>query len=296
MSVSSEKVNMFTVAGRGTEALAPIGSLLIDSGRLTREEVERVLKLQHERGMRFGDAAVKLGLVSTADVEQILSRQFDFPYVIPGQSRLSGELVAAYAPFDPRVETFRALRSHLMQKWFRLDLRLKHLAIVSPYRGEGRSYLAANLAVVFSQLGERTLLVDADLRHPRQHELFSLANRSGLSTLLAGRAGEDAIVPVAQLPGLSVLPAGPLPPNPQELLGRTAFARFLIELEKQFDVVIVDTSPNETSADVQSVVTRGCGSLMVVRRNHTPVRATKVLADTLLGMGALLMGAVVNTA
>jgi receptor protein-tyrosine kinase len=296
MSVSSEKVNVFTVSGRTPAVPAQIGSLLVESGRLTREEAERVVKLQLERGLRFGDAAVKLGLVTHSDIEQVLARQFDFPYLIPGQSRLSGELVAAYAPFDPRVETFRALRSHLMQKWFRLDHRLKHLAIVSPYREEGRSYLAANLAVVFSQLGERTLLVDADLRHPRQHMLFSLANKTGLSMLLAGRVGTEAIVPITQLPGLCVLPAGPLPPNPQELLGRAAFAEFLGEAEKQFDVVILDTSPSESSADAQAVVTQGCGALAVVRKDRTPVRAVKALADTLLGMGAPLMGAVVNTA
>jgi Mrp family chromosome partitioning ATPase len=128
-----------------------------------------------------------------------------------------------------------------MLRWFKLDLRLKHLAIVSPGREEGRTYLAANLAVVFSQLGERTLLIDADMRHPRQHVLFGLPNRGGLSSLLAGRAGADVIELVAPLTNLSVLPAGPQPPNPQELLGRPVFQNFLAELDKEFDVVIIDT-------------------------------------------------------
>lgn len=296
MSTSSEKVNIFTVPGRTARATAHIGSLLIESGRITQEDAERVMRLQRDRGLRFGDAAVKLGLIAQADIEQVLARQFEFPYLIPGQSRLKGELVAAYAPFDPRVEAFRALRSHLMLRWFKLDLRLKHLAIVSPSRDEGRSYLAANLAVVFSQLGERTLLIDADMRNPRQHALFNLANRSGLSTLLAGRAGPEVIESIIPLPGLSVLPAGPIPPNPQELLGRPAFQNFLAELDKAFDVVILDTPASESSADAQAIVTRACGALMVVRRHQTPVRAVKALSNSLVGMGATLMGAVINTA
>jgi len=296
MSTPSERLNVFTVPGRAPRPSSSIGALLVESGRLTAEEADRVMRLQKERGMRFGDAALKLGLITPADVEHALSRQFEFPYLVPGQSRLSGELVAGYAPFDPRVEVFRMLRSQLMLKWFKLDLRLKHLAVVSPCRDEGRSYLAANLAVVFSQLGERTLLIDADMRNPRQHALFHLENRTGLSTLLSGRAGTEVIERIAPLLDLSVLPAGPVPPNPQELLGRPAFQKFLAELDREFDVVILDTPPGETSADAQTIVTRACGALMVVRRNHTPLRAVKSLFNTLTGAGATLMGTVINTA
>jgi len=298
MSAPVEKVNIFTVPGRPARSMATaqIGALLIESGHITPQDAERISQLQRDRKLRFGDAAIKLGLVSHADIEQILSRQFGFPYLIPGQSRLSGELVSAYAPFDSRIETFRALRSHLMHKWFKLDLRLKHLAVVSPYRDEGRSYLAANLAVVFSQLGERTLLIDADMRHPRQHTVFSLENRTGLSTLLAERTGIEVIERITPLVDLSVLPAGPIPPNPQELLSRPSFQAFLTQLESEFDVVIIDTPSSENSADAQAIVTRASGVLMVARRNHTPVRAVKALSNSLTGMGATVMGAVINTA
>jgi len=295
MNATTEKV--FTVPpGRVSMPATHIGALLVETGRITPDEVERIMRLQRERGMRFGDAAIKLGLITPADIEQALARQFEFPYLIPGQSRLGGELVAAYAPFGPQAEVFRALRSHLMLKWFQLDLRLKHLAIVSPHRDEGRSYLAANLAVVFSQLGERTILIDADMRNPRQHALFGLDNRAGLSTFLAGRAGTDVIAPIAQLNGLCVLPAGPVPPNPQELLGRPIFHKFLTELDKQFDVVILDTPAGKNSADAQTIASRACGALMVVRKDRTPIRAARALADYLVGSGAALMGAVLNTA
>lgn len=296
MSIVNEKLDLYSLPGRTPRTPANIGGLLIESGRLTAQEVERVMRLQQERGLRFGDAAIKLGLVTKFDVEQALSKQFEFPYLIPGQTRLSGELVAAYAPLDPRIEVFRDLRSDLMLRWFKLDLRLRHLAIVSPGRNEGRSYLAANLAVVFSQLGERTLLIDADMRHPRQHALFSLDNRTGLSTLLSGRAGPEVIERIAPLQNLSVLTAGPVPPNPQELLARPAFHRFLEELDRQFDVVILDSPAGQESADAQTIASRGCGALLLARRNQTSARAMRSLSAHLAAIGATLMGAVINTA
>ena len=91
---------------------------------------------------------------------------------------------------------------------------------MSPGSGEGRSYITANLAVLFSQMGKRTLVIDADLRKPRQHRIFGLPGKIGLSALLAGRAGAEVMCDIPQLPGLTVLPAGVLPPNPQELLSR----------------------------------------------------------------------------
>ena len=167
-----------------------LGGILIDSGLLKPEDAERVLLLQKEQNMRFGDAAVRLGLLTEADVQYALSRQFAYAYLrkTPGNKKpVSDELVAAYEPFSPRVEQLRAIRSQLMLRWFDKADQRQALTIVGAERGEGRSHLAANLAVVFSQLGERTLLIDADMRHPRQHELFYLENKIGFSTVLSGR-------------------------------------------------------------------------------------------------------------
>jgi len=109
------------------------------------------------------------------------------------------------------------LRSQISLRWTHPKER-KSLVIASAGRGEGRSWLAANLATVFAQMGERVLLIDADLRHPRQHELFNLNNSVGLSALLTGRAGREIVVRIHPKLRLFVLPAGLLPPNPQELL------------------------------------------------------------------------------
>ena len=193
--------------------------------RSRSQDVERILEQQREKGGRFGDAGRALGLLEQRDIDFALSRQFDYPYLRRGESRVSEAVVAAYEPASPQVEALRALRSELMLHWFSDDAAHKSLAVVSEARGDGRSYIAANLAVVLSQLGGRTLLIDADLRNPSQHALFGLENRIGLSAVLAGRAGAEAVQRVAELGSLSVLPAGVAPPNPQELLARADVRR-----------------------------------------------------------------------
>ena len=271
-----------------------IGVILIDSGRLSADNAERILRLQKEKGKRFGDAAIELGLLTEDDIRFALSSQFDYPYLPIGDNSLSHELVAAYKPFSPVVEQLRALRSQLMLRWFDAAAQRKALAIVSPGAGEGRSFIAANLAIVFSQLGERTLLIDADLRTPRQHELFKLGNNAGLSGLLAGRANAEAVVRVPSLLGLSVLPAGAIPPNPQELLGRPAFIETLLMVSRDFDVVIIDTPAASEYADAQTIAVRAGAALMLARKNRSSLPDMAQLTGSLQQSGATLVGSVLN--
>lgn len=271
-----------------------IGAILIDAGRLSVEDAERVLRHQKEHGIRFGEAALKLRLIEEADLQFALSRQFEYPCLLSDEKDVSEELIAAFKPFSPQVESLRALRSQLMLRWFASDSEHKTLSIVSPGRGEGRSYLAANLAVVFSQLGEHTLLIDADLRHSRQHELFKLDNREGLSSILAGRAQVDAIRRVNVLMDLSVLTAGPTPPNPQELLSKPMFSRLLEHCASEFDVIIIDTPAGADFAEAQSISVRSGAALMVARRNSTRLSHVQALSKKLEETGVKLVGSILN--
>ena len=272
-----------------------IGALLVDAGKLKLEHAERIIRAQREHHLRFGEAAVKLGLVSPADIETALSRQFEYPYLRQTDPSLTPELVAAFQPFSPQVETLRGLRSQLMLRWFDGPSKRQALAVVSPERGEGRSLIAANLAVVFSQLGERTLLIDADLRNPRQHFLFKLDNSAGLSTVLSGRGGAEMVRRIPSLLDLSVLPTGSLPPNPQELLSRPAFTQMLSEFYSEFDIVLIDTPAGMNFADAQTVAARAGGALMVMHRNFTRVRHARDLAQNLSETGATVVGTVINS-
>jgi len=271
-----------------------IGAILIDEGKLRIQDAERILRAQKEHAMRFGEAAVFLGLVSESDIQRALSLQHDYPYLLPNESRVSRKLEAAYQPFGKQGEALRALRSQLLLRWFSGEPERRTLAIVSPDRGDGKSVLCANLAVVFSQLGERTLLIDADLRHPTQHQLFSLGNGSGLSTILSRRAEIDAIEPIPAFENLFVLPAGAVPPNPQELLSRSQFALLLETAAARFDVILIDTPAANAYADAQTIAVRSSGALLVTRKHRTRLRDADQLAQTLTRLSAHMVGAVIN--
>lgn len=271
-----------------------MGMILVDSGRISPLDAERILQFQGERDMTFGEAGTVLGLLTDDDVRFALAAQFNYPY-LSRDSTLSRELVAAYQPDSMAVEQLRLLRSQLMLRWFDTAVERKAMAVVSAGPKEGRSYIAANLAIAFSQLGERTLLIDADMRAPRQHQLFSLGKHSaGLSEMLADRAGLEAIVGIAALRDLSVLPAGTIPPNPQELLGRQDFAKLLQSLGEDFDVIIIDTPPASECADAHTVAVRAGSALMVARQGRSSVPKLAQFTNSLREFGVAVVGSVLN--
>ena len=277
------------------EATLPIGALLVEAGRLTRDEAERIHDYQKKVGLPFGEAGISMGLLSDDDVRRALAVQFGHAALLP-DSGFGKDLIAAYEPDSPAVEHLRSLRSQLLLRWFEAGPDNAALAVVSPGQGEGRSYIAANLAVLFSQMGKRTLLIDADLRRPRQHQIFGLPERSGLSSLLAGRAGPEVMVDVPQLPGLTVLPAGVLPPNPQELLSRPQFQRLMTSLRGSYEVILVDTPAGANWADAATVAARAGAALMVTCRDRSSMPRVMKLSDDLREYGVSVVGAVLNGA
>lgn len=272
-----------------------IGSILARAGKLDRAGIEQVVKLQQVRGVRFGEAALRLNLITTDDLRLALARQYDYPYLPLSGDDFSSDLSLSRDPHHPQAEQLRTLRTQLLLRWSKLERKPRALAIVSPGPFEGRSYLSANLAVLFAQLGLRALLIDADLRAPRQHEIFNVSDRFGLSAVLSGRAGRDAALPVPAFGPLSVLPAGARPPNPQELLWRPALAMFLEGAEVEHDVILIDTPPARENADAQGVAFCAQGVLVLARANHTRVDETAGLVRTLQDAGALVIGTVLNT-
>lgn len=268
-----------------------MGKVLLDMGKITPEQAERVLRLQKDEGMRFGEAARSLGFVSDADIEQVLARQFDYPYLQPGQGKFPAELVAAYQPFSKQVEVLRNIRSQLMLRWFANGRKTLAIASVNP--NEGASLFTANLAVVFSQLGEHTLLVDANLRKPRQHEIFGLAGRQGLSDVLAGRADLAAtIAKVESFVDLSVLQAGTLAPNPQELVSRSSFDDLVAGVASPYDVVLFDTPAFSAGADALAIAARAGSVLLVARKNVTRLADLTAAVEKIGRSGTEVVGSV----
>lgn len=271
-----------------------IGSILAAEGKLDSTRIGQVLRLQQmRRGLRFGEAAVTLGLITREDLQKALARQYDVPAQRSNGATVSSDLIVLRDAQHPRVERLRALRTQLLIRWSNLATKPRGLAIVSPGSGEGRSHIAANLAVLFAQLSLRTLLIDADLRAPRQNRIFAIPDRGGLSSVLSGRAAGE--VPLPAYGTLSVLPAGAPPPNPQELLLRPALASYLELASAQYDVVLVDTPPARACADAHGVAFCAGSALVLARKNHTRLNEAAALARGLAGAGTLVLGAVLTT-
>jgi chain length determinant protein tyrosine kinase EpsG len=271
-----------------------IGSILVEQGRLNAQDVEDIQKFANTHGVRFGEAAVQLKRITEHDIESAIAQQFNYPVLARGgEGGVADDVIAAYMPQSEAVEPLRALRSQLILRWFNTANR-RVLAITSAERGEGRSWLAANLATMFAQLGERTLLIDADMRHPRQHRIFNIDNSVGLSALLTGRAGREIARRIHPQLRLFVLPAGIIPPNPQELLARPVFDVILDHFASQFSLVILDTPATWETADAQILAANAGNALMVARRNQT--RQSKLLAamEMLTDTGVNVIGSVIN--
>ena len=293
MNLAVHREEEFSLAN--IEPARPIGAMLVEWGRLAEDDVKLILDYQLRAGLPFGEAGMALGLLDVDDVQQALAAQFGQP-PLAAESPLAPELVAATAPHSDPVEHLRALRSQLMLRWFENDQRHAALAVVSPGAGEGRSWIAANLAVLFSQLGKRTLLIDADLRQPRQHRIFGMPGRVGLSAMLAGRAGWEAVSEVHDVPGLSLLPAGAVPPNPQELLARPQFAKLVAALRSRYEVILIDTPASESCADAATIASRAGAALLVACRDRSSVPRLNALATDLRQFGITVVGAVLNGA
>lgn len=268
-----------------------IGKLLQDAGKLKPLDMERVFKLQQEQGLRFGEAAQKLGLVTEDDIQQALSTQFEYPYIPAAEARLSPELTAATAPYSKETESLRTVRSELLLRWF--NEGRKTLAIGSARDDEGSSYLAANLAVLFAQMGRKVLLIDANMRLPRQQAIFNLGNGMGLSDILAERVPSVQVRTVKSFQTLTVLPAGSPPPNPAELLARPSFGALLAGLETSYDIILIDTAPTQLSSDFQLVAARAGGMLIAARRNVSRLAVLAELKEKITFSGAQVVGAVV---
>jgi protein-tyrosine kinase len=270
-----------------------IGEILVSSGVLKESDVEKILAVQRKRGLHFGEAAVALRILSERDLRRALAAQFDYPFVAPGESALAPALVAAYEPFSQYTEQLRTLRSQLLMKWF--GSHGTALAVTAPRSGDGCSTLAANLAIVFAQLGERTLLIDTNMRNPVQYELFGLEANDGLAEVLNGRISVDeSLHRIAHFENLYVLPAGAPPPNPQELLSRLSFTELLEELSARFDVMLLDTPPLLNYADAQIVSAR-TGACLLGTRRHSTTFADVERAKTQLSPNiTTILGAVIS--
>jgi receptor protein-tyrosine kinase len=303
--------NKLSHAGHNERALA---ETLVEQCNLSTQAQQDIFATMQNEGLGFAEAAQWLGLVNADQVEDALVRiakraDKEAPSLVEtALNKLSRhrtaaitegiqlspgkELLLAHDSDHPRSEQLRALRTELLLL-DGADGRSKTFATISPGSGEGRSQLAAELAIAFSQLGRRTLLIDADLRKPRQHQLFNSENQYGLSQALLSL---DSIIlsPVATLPYLAVLTSGALPTNPLELLSDGRLARLMDTISGTFDFIIMDTPPISKFADGLAVATIAGRVLLTSRAMHTTFSDVRDLQRRLGTTRAQVMGAVLG--
>src|SRR5579864_8442127 len=202
-------------------------------------------------------------------------------------------LVSYERPKSEAAEAYRALRTSILLSSFGAPPKV--ILVTSAMPQEGKTTISANSALVLAQRGSRVLLVDADLRRPGVEKLFGVRAHGGLSTLISGSSNvEDVILPSSEVPNLWILPAGPIPPQPTELLGSTVMKDYISRWRNEFDHIIIDTPPCLSVTDAVLLSPEADRVILVARSGQTTRPALRRACDLLLQVNARVMGIVLN--
>ena len=271
-----------------------MGDAYVKSKKLTPDEVDAIVQLQEKDQIRFGEAAVRLGLLTKDDVREVLDVQFDYTsFTSNGKlSSISPTLAIVHAPGSEAAEAIKRLRSELLVRFAQNPHSA--LALLSPLKKEGKSHIAASLAIAFAQLNIKTMLIDANLRIPVQHKLFGLPNQFGLSTILAKRSTKSIESIPQVMPNFWVLTSGPLPPNPLEIISTPKLSMLIDHFSKDVSIFIIDTPSTLQWADAQMIARQTGYGLFVARENMTKLSDLKNVKKEMENVGVEILGTVFN--
>ncbi len=273
--------------------LALLGGLLVGFG------VARLLELLDRSFRSPEEIRQRLGLPIIGHIPKLVVKKETLEQLEANHSPLDPHLTAEHRPKSMEAEAFRGVRTSLYFSTRGRDHKI--LQVTSPNMSDGKSTLLANLAVSMAQSGKRVLIIDADFRRPRQHKLFGLSNDKGVVSVLNDGHELAKVVSETAVPNLSILPCGPRPANPAELLTSSAFHEFLEVAKEQYDLVLVDTPPVLVVSDPAIVAPRVDGVLLIVRivKNGRPdaERAKEILNSLDVNtLGVIVNGVGLNKA
>ena len=327
-ALNAQKTEALSLNRKGIEY-----SVLQREAESNRQVYEALLQRTKETGISGELKASNIRVVDTAEVPRwpiLPRRQADLMTAALSGLVFAVGLVFLFEYFDNRIKSPQELRAHLALPFLGMvpaidakgpslvsqsvpphfaeairavrtnvlfssaDEGVRTIVVTSAGPGEGKSMFSANLSVSLAQAGQRVLHIDADMRRPRVHEIFEFTQEPGLSNLLVGDCKPSEAVRKTAVPGLAVLPAGMIPPNPAELLGSKRFEEYFATLSEHFDWVIIDSPPVLAVADASILANTVSGVVFVVGADQTSRHAAKAAIEQLQAVQAHIIGAVLN--
>lgn len=201
-------------------------------------------------------------------------------------------LIVEDKPTSSVSEQFRTVRTNI--KFSIIGDSNRTISITSANPSEGKSVFSSNLAATFAQQGEKTILIDADLRRPTVHKTFMISNQKGLSNLLSGSDELDSVIQKTNIDNLDVITSGPIPPNPAELIGSSNFKKMLEDLSRKYDWILVDTPPVNAATDASLISSVCYGTVLVVPQGIANKTDVNNAVEQLKKVHAKILGTVMN--
>ncbi len=247
----------------------------------TAEDVERIVQLPALGGIPSLQSLAKNKMLGAVNGKKSTAL-----------AQLNNELLSDHEPISSFAESYRALRTSLLLS--SAEHAPRTMLITSSHPAEGKTTIVANTAISLAQTGARVLVLDADMRRPRCHKILSLKNDAGLSTYLSRDIKLENVIQEHEIPNLYVMPAGPVPPNPSELLSSVKLRYLVAELQERFDHIIIDSPPVIHVTDALIISPHVDGVVIVVKSGQTPREAVLRSKQALADVNAKLFGIVLN--
>lgn len=307
MSSEPETIDPF-----GPNADEELSSALLLLNRISQDAVEQINELMKRSHLRFAEAALQSGAVSQQEIDEAqdwigkrglgrpgglieemlrrTARKRDVILWEHDQLEPSTDITLAHQPDHAYSEAVRTLRTELL---LRCRGTRGIIAVLSPSAGDGRSKLAAELAIAFAQLERRTLLVDADLRKPSLHRLFATDNELGLVQALTS-GGTHHFHGIKGLPEMALITSGEVPQNPLELISGRGFERAIREWRRNFEFVILDTPPVTRYSDAAAIAAIAGNVLVLGRAESTRFKDLSEVYRNLSAAHCRILGAAIN--
>ncbi len=239
-------------------------------------------------------------LDNTIKLPEEIKEELKIPYLGPvpafspdgNQSTVPVDLVTIHSPKSTASESYRGIRTGIL--FSSADTTPQVIMVTSAGPREGKTVSSANLSVTMANAGSRTLIVDGDMRRPRVHKVFDIDRNIGLSSILVGtESPKDAIV-ASGVQGLDILPVGPIPPNPSEIIGSKKMEQFLNDLRKEYTRIIIDSPPISAVTDAVALAQMVDTTLLVIRAGETPRQVIQNSLEQLYAVNANILGAILN--